>query len=317
MHKRRPFTARSSSSTNSNLPRSIRDSVDDLPQDVYGDDDSYVDDDSSSDADVFAFGPPSTADSRGQFNNQQSFSISDSSSLNQPPLSNYDEKYLNVQDDDILRPPSSDPIYEAHRVKRWSNMESDENYNQSTHHQFPPIHPTLDKLELEYEEDSPFPEVRASVSNTDDPDIPTLTFRVWLVGGLFCALAAAINTVFNFRLPAPTITPIVLQLITYPAGKFLAYILPVGVFTLPRWLGGKSFTLNPGPFNIKEHTLITIMANVSVSPAYAMNVTVVTEMFYGRKLGAGFDILLFVSSQCIGFGLAGFCRRFVVSMPLS
>ncbi|TIB67791.1 hypothetical protein E3Q24_04023 [Wallemia mellicola] len=305
--RRRPFTARSSSSLNSNIPRSIRSSINEqggLPEDVYAD--SYTDDDDeSSDADVFAFGPPSTANgNRGQFPS------SEASSINQPPLSNFDEKYLSPHDD-ILRPPSSEPIYAADRVKRWSNIDSDDLYQHSPTHQFPPTQ-TLDKLELEYEEDSPYPEVRASVSNTDDPDIPTLTLRVWLIGGIFCAIAAAVNTVFNFRLPAPTITPIVIQLITYPAGKFLAYILPMDLYTMPRWLGGKSFTLNPGPFNIKEHTLITIMANVSVSPAYAMNVTVVTEMFYGHKLGAGFDILLFVSSQCIGFGLAGFCRRFVV-----
>jgi hypothetical protein len=32
------------------------------------------------------------------------------------------------------------------------------------------------------EEDSPYPEVRASVSNIDDPDMPVLTVRMWLVG---------------------------------------------------------------------------------------------------------------------------------------
>jgi hypothetical protein len=34
------------------------------------------------------------------------------------------------------------------------------------------------------EEDSPYPEVRASVSNIDDVDMPTLTFRVWFIGQL-------------------------------------------------------------------------------------------------------------------------------------
>jgi hypothetical protein len=32
------------------------------------------------------------------------------------------------------------------------------------------------------EEDSPYPEVRASVSNVDDPDMPALTVRMWIVG---------------------------------------------------------------------------------------------------------------------------------------
>jgi hypothetical protein len=32
------------------------------------------------------------------------------------------------------------------------------------------------------EEDSPYPEVRASVSNIDDPDMPALTIRMWVIG---------------------------------------------------------------------------------------------------------------------------------------
>ena len=39
------------------------------------------------------------------------------------------------------------------------------------------------------EEDSPFPEVRASVSNIDDPDMPAMTLRMWLVGLLLCMAA--------------------------------------------------------------------------------------------------------------------------------
>ena len=41
----------------------------------------------------------------------------------------------------------------------------------------------LDAIE---DEDSPYPEVRASVSNVDDPEMPALTFRMWLVGLLLC-----------------------------------------------------------------------------------------------------------------------------------
>ena len=32
------------------------------------------------------------------------------------------------------------------------------------------------------EEDSPYPEVRSAVSNTDDIRIPVSTFRAWLIG---------------------------------------------------------------------------------------------------------------------------------------
>ena len=55
--------------------------------------------------------------------------------------------------------------------------------------------------EYEEEEDSPYAEVRASVSNTDDPDMPILTFRMWVIGIFLTVGSAAINTFFNFRKP--------------------------------------------------------------------------------------------------------------------
>jgi hypothetical protein len=92
----------------------------------------------------------------------------------------------------------------------------------------------------------------------------------------------------------------------------MAWILPIRTRHMPRWLGGASWSLNPGPFNIKEHALICIMANVSVVPAYSLYVTVSSDLWYGRPLGIGFEILFTLTTQLVGFTLAGLCRRFVV-----
>jgi len=187
------------------------------------------------------------------------------------------------------------------------------------------------------EEDSPYPEVRASVSNIDDPDMPVLTFRMWVVGlvlslagrcvqlsfpsfplishfFLFCSIAwlSALNIFFNFRSPAPIVVPIVLLLVAHPFGKFLYYSLPITVYRLPRVLGGAQFSLNPGPWNIKEHVLVFIMTNVSVGPAYALNAVVVAEFYYELRLGFWFSVVLILATQLTGFGLAGLCRRFLV-----
>jgi len=49
--------------------------------------------------------------------------------------------------------------------------------------------PNLDADAITFdEEDSPYPEVRASVSNCDDPDMPSSTLRAWLIGIIFAAL---------------------------------------------------------------------------------------------------------------------------------
>ncbi len=120
------------------------------------------------------------------------------------------------------------------------------------------------------EEDSPYPEVRASVSNLDDPEMPVLTIRMWILGLTLCSLAAGANTFFNFRYPAPLIASMVLLLIAHPCGKFLAYSLPINTYMVrfPLWMNRVLFwrepsvpfeyeiNLNPGPFNIKvEYSL--------------------------------------------------------------
>ncbi|SCV67276.1 BQ2448_5922 [Microbotryum intermedium] len=181
--------------------------------------------------------------------------------------------------------------------------------------------PVRRPLEEEYEdddedEDSPYPEVRASVSNYDDPTTPCVTFRTILLGFLVTVLVSAANAYLYFRYPAPLITPIVVQLITYPAGKFLAWTLPTHVFVLPKIFSkmglGDEFSLNPGWFNIKEHTVLVIIANVATGPAYGLNFTVTAEKFYNISYSFGFDILFILTTQMAGFGVAGLCRRFLV-----
>ena len=162
------------------------------------------------------------------------------------------------------------------------------------------------------EEDSPYPEVRASVSNIDDPDMPSLTGRMWFIGLLLTVISGALNVFFNFRYPAPGIIPLTLLLISYPMGKFLAFSLPITTYRLPRYLGSFEFSLNPGPWNIKEHVLVYVMANVAVSSPYALNVIVVQELYYDIHLGFWFNIVLVLATQLTGFGLAGICRRFLV-----
>ncbi|KAH9942142.1 OPT oligopeptide transporter [Epithele typhae] len=168
------------------------------------------------------------------------------------------------------------------------------------------------EFEFDEDEDSPYPEVRASVSNVDDTEMPALTIRMWVIG-LFLTLASGCaNLFFNFRQPAPSIVSNVLILLAHPLGKLFALTLPIRVFRLPRWLGGYEFSLNPGPWNIKEHALVFIMANVSIGVPTALNAVVVAEIYYGVKLGYGFNALLILTTQLTGFSLAGLCRRFLV-----
>ena len=159
-------------------------------------------------------------------------------------------------------------------------------------------------------EDSPYPEVRAAVPPTDDFDMPCNTPRVWIIGMLFVTLGSALNMLFSMRAPSIVITAIVAQLVSFWVGKGWAAVMPSREFTT----FGRKWSLNRGPFNIKEHTVITIMSNVSFSggQAYATSIIIAQQHYYGQYFGWGFQILLVWSTQIIGYGLAGAARRYLV-----
>lgn len=54
--------------------------------------------------------------------------------------------------------------------------------------------PNLDRANLgDLEEDSPYPEVRSAVANTDDPDMPCNTIRVWILGMIMAIIIPGLN----------------------------------------------------------------------------------------------------------------------------
>lgn len=172
-------------------------------------------------------------------------------------------------------------------------------------------HDLKDELKLEHEvnDNSPYPEVRAAVRNYDDGG-PANTVRAWVMGLFLVTIASGLNQLFFLRYPSFALSSLICQLIAYPIGCAWARWLPEWEFN---WFGLK-WKLNPGPFNMKEHTVITVMANCSLSGpvAYSVDTIVALKGFYKKDLGWGFNLLLTVSNQVIGYGLAGVCRRFLV-----
>jgi hypothetical protein len=104
-----------------------------------------------------------------------------------------------------------------------------------------------------------YEQVAANVSNKDDPSMPVLTFRSWFLALVFTCVLSFVNQFFAYRTSPLSIGVLVAQLLSHLLGKFMAKILPRRKFQIFRW----SFTLNPGPFNVKEHCIITTMASVA------------------------------------------------------
>ncbi|KAH9318578.1 hypothetical protein KI387_020347, partial [Taxus chinensis] len=157
---------------------------------------------------------------------------------------------------------------------------------------------------------SPIEEVQLTVPVTDDPSQPVMTFRTWVLGLLCCVLLAFLNQFFAYREAALSISSVCAQIAVLPMGRFMAAVLPSKKFTFPgtRW----SFSLNPAPFNMKEHVLITIFASAGSGGVYAVHIFTIVKGFYHRSINPFATWLLVITTQMLGFGWAGIYRKLLV-----
>ncbi|KAK8340773.1 hypothetical protein V6Z12_A08G119900 [Gossypium hirsutum] len=163
--------------------------------------------------------------------------------------------------------------------------------------------------EVEEEENSPVRQVALTVPTTDDPSLPVLTFRMWVLGTISCFLLSFLNQFFWYRTEPLTITAISAQIAVVPLGQLMAAKITKRVFFKgSRW----EFTLNPGPFNVKEHVLITIFANSGAGSVYAIHVVTVVKVFYKQHITFFVSLIVILTTQVLGFGWAGIFRRYLV-----
>lgn len=143
----------------------------------------------------------------------------------------------------------------------------------------------------------PVEEVALVVPETDDPSLPVMTFRAWSLGLSSCVLLIFLNTFFTFRTQPLTISAILMQIAVLPIGRFMATILPTKEYSFLGW----RFTLNPGPFNMKEHVIITIFANCGVSfgggDAYSIGAITVMKAYYKQSLSFLCALVIVLTTQ--------------------
>ncbi|PHH61762.1 hypothetical protein CDD81_7973 [Ophiocordyceps australis] len=241
--------------------------------------------------------------------------------------------HLNVTDDDLLeakqlalhysldevrdimvrvrRIHQKDPNFPLAVIQKINHfLDKDAVFAQPEKHQ-----PLIHDMKLEaalITSNSPYAEVRAVVSNRDDPSTPCSTLRSWAIGLFFSLVLAFVNQLFDIRQPAIRVMANVAQLLAYPLGRGAQNWLPDRGFTL----FGVRHSLNPGPFSKKEHMLITIMANVAYNTPYTNYIIWVQYMpqYFGQTYASHFayQLLIALATNFIGYGIAGICRRFLV-----
>ena len=151
------------------------------------------------------------------------------------------------------------------------------------------------------EDTSPIEQVRLTVPTTDDPSLPVWTFRMWSIGLLSCALMSFLNQFFSYRTEPLIVTQITVQVASLPVGHFMARVLPRTKFRAPALLGRGEWSLNPGPFNMKEHVLISIFANAGFAfgggTPYAVGIINIIRAYYHRHISFLTGWLVVITTQ--------------------
>ncbi|KAG0043187.1 hypothetical protein BGZ83_011745 [Gryganskiella cystojenkinii] len=163
-------------------------------------------------------------------------------------------------------------------------------------------------LNLEEEDNSPIEEVRVTISHTDDPTIPCNTFRMWFLGLFWTCIVAFVNQFFYLRQNTISIGYSTCALLSLPMGHFMARVLPTRQFNT----FGYKWSLNPGPFSMKEHVLIGTMVSINSSQVYAVDIVILQKVWYNSERSFIAGMFLVLTTQITGFALAGVVRRFLV-----
>lgn len=152
------------------------------------------------------------------------------------------------------------------------------------------------------DDECPVKQVDITVPKTDDPNLPVLTFRMWVLGVAACVILSFVNQFFWYRANPLSVSSIAAQIAVVPLGHLMAKTLP----TRPFFRGTRfEFTLNPGPFNIKEHVLITIFANSGAGSVYATHILTAVKLLYKRQLTFIPALLIMLTTQ-VSFFIFGF-----------
>ncbi len=130
-----------------------------------------------------------------------------------------------------------------------------------------------------------------------------LTFRSVFVGILLVCLTSFTTQFFAFRTSPLTINTGIIILLSYMIGKLLSKILPEKVFNI---------SINPGPFSVKEHALITIMAMSGSNTVYAIEAITVPRLYYDYYLNHFSAILFLIIMHLFAFSIAGILKRYLI-----
>ncbi|KAH0360275.1 OPT superfamily oligopeptide transporter, partial [Aureobasidium melanogenum] len=142
------------------------------------------------------------------------------------------------------------------------------------------------------------------VISVEDEDLNPWTFRMLFLGFGLSIFASVLQEIFYFKPQTIYVSNVFLCVIAYVLGEAMAKILPSK--------GVIGSYLNPHPFNMKEHAAITLMASAAGQSALATEVLAAQELWYGGYPSKAAGVFMVLSSQLVGYGIAGLLREVLV-----
>ncbi|KZF21641.1 OPT superfamily oligopeptide transporter [Xylona heveae TC161] len=156
-------------------------------------------------------------------------------------------------------------------------------------------------------------EVRQLVSLDDDPTLPTITFRYFILSIIFVVPGAFLSQMSHFRTTQAPYSVFFVQIACHYVGHFLAKVLPNWVIRVP--FTKYSFSLNPGPWSIKEHVLVTLTAASGANYNLLYAPISMAELFYGETIHPAVAIFFMFAITWIGYAFAAIARQLLLYEP--
>ncbi|ABN65158.2 predicted protein [Scheffersomyces stipitis CBS 6054] len=153
--------------------------------------------------------------------------------------------------------------------------------------------------------------IREAVPLVDDPSIPVLTFRYFLLSTVFIIPGAFIDTMNSYRTTSAAYSIFFVQIVSHWAGKYLARTLPRKQI---KFFGFK-IDLNPGPWSIKETVMVTITANSGATGNLATNAISLADLYFGEKVPAIVAVGFMWAIVFVGYSYAAIAKNFLLYDP--
>jgi OPT family small oligopeptide transporter len=155
--------------------------------------------------------------------------------------------------------------------------------------------------------------VRQLINLEDDPSLPTITFRYFVLSVIFVIPGAFLSQMSYFRTTKAPYSVFFVQIACHYAGHFLARVLPTWNIGIP---GTRfSFNLNPAPWSIKEHVLVTLTAASGATYNLGYVPIVLAELWYGERINPAVAIFFMLAIVWIGYSFAALARQILLPDP--